>query len=160
MPSIKSLLLCPVRIKGISPKVMKVIQMMRLRKIFSGTFIKINKTSMEMMKMVEPYVAWGWVVLAAVLWPRFHRGFHLGQSEHWWTLPTGSPTWSRSASWFWREARPGSAGGGFPSLTTPSSRSTWVRLNCDFPIDRSCLGKRNTSALTSMSVCVGPLDHY
>lgn len=35
--------------------------MMRLRKIFSGTFVKINKTSIAMMKMVEPYVAWGWV---------------------------------------------------------------------------------------------------
>ncbi|MED6259051.1 hypothetical protein ATANTOWER_016258, partial [Ataeniobius toweri] len=46
-------------IKGVSPKVMKVIQMMRLRKIFSGTFVKINKTSIAMMKMVEPYVAWG-----------------------------------------------------------------------------------------------------
>lgn len=52
----------PVRIKGVSPKVMKVIQMLRLRKIFSGAFVKINKTSVNMMKIVEPYVAWGWVV--------------------------------------------------------------------------------------------------
>ena len=50
---------CHVRIKGVSPKVMKVIQMMRLRMIFSGAFIKVNKTSVAMMKMVEPYVAWG-----------------------------------------------------------------------------------------------------
>ncbi len=49
----------PVRIKGVSPKVMKVVQMLRLRKIFSGAFVKINKTSVAMMKMVEPYVAWG-----------------------------------------------------------------------------------------------------
>lgn len=47
------------RIKGVSPKVMKVIQMLRLRKIFSGTFVKINKTSISMMKVVEPYIAWG-----------------------------------------------------------------------------------------------------
>lgn len=47
------------RIKGVSPKVMKVIQMLRLRKIFSGAFVRINKTSMAMMKIVEPYVAWG-----------------------------------------------------------------------------------------------------
>lgn len=40
---------------------MKVIQMTRLRKIFSGSFVKVNKTSIAMMKMVEPYVAWGWV---------------------------------------------------------------------------------------------------
>lgn len=53
-------------IKGVSPKVMKVIQMMRLRKIFSGTFVKINKTSMGMMRMVEPYVAWGFPNLKSV----------------------------------------------------------------------------------------------
>lgn len=47
------------RIKGVSPKVRKVIHMFRLRKIFSGSFIKINKTSVAMLKMVEPYVAWG-----------------------------------------------------------------------------------------------------
>lgn len=47
------------RIKGVSPKVMKVVQMLRLRKIFSGTFVKINKNSVAMMKIVEPYVAWG-----------------------------------------------------------------------------------------------------
>lgn len=38
---------------------MKVIQTLRLRKIFSGTFVKINKATVSMMKVVEPYVAWG-----------------------------------------------------------------------------------------------------
>lgn len=41
--------------------------MLRLRKIFSGAFVKINKTSMAMMKMVEPYVAWGLVIMTFVL---------------------------------------------------------------------------------------------
>uniref|UniRef100_A0A3P8WVK8 Ribosomal protein L7-like 1 n=1 Tax=Cynoglossus semilaevis TaxID=244447 RepID=A0A3P8WVK8_CYNSE len=53
-------------IKGVSPKVMKVIQMLRLRKIFSGSFVRINKTSMTMMKVVEPYVAWGFPNLKSV----------------------------------------------------------------------------------------------
>ncbi|XP_037541173.1 60S ribosomal protein L7-like 1 [Nematolebias whitei] len=53
-------------IKGVSPKVMKVIQMMRLRKIFSGNFVKINKTSIAMMRTVEPYVAWGFPNLKSV----------------------------------------------------------------------------------------------
>lgn len=53
-------------IKGVSPKVMKVIQMLRLRKIFSGTFIKISKTSVAMLKVVEPYVAWGFPNLKSV----------------------------------------------------------------------------------------------
>lgn len=38
---------------------MKVVQMLRLRKIFSGAFVKVNKTSAAMMKILEPYVAWG-----------------------------------------------------------------------------------------------------
>ncbi|KAM9355694.1 LOW QUALITY PROTEIN: 60S ribosomal protein L7-like 1 [Pholidichthys leucotaenia] len=59
---VKSKLAFAVRIreiKGVSPKVIKVIQMMRLRKIFSGAFVKINKTSVAMMMRVEPYVALG-----------------------------------------------------------------------------------------------------
>uniref|UniRef100_H3AB39 Ribosomal protein L7 like 1 n=1 Tax=Latimeria chalumnae TaxID=7897 RepID=H3AB39_LATCH len=53
-------------IKGISPKVRHVIQMLRLRKIFSGTFVRLNKTSVKMLKMVEPYVAWGFPNLKSV----------------------------------------------------------------------------------------------
>ncbi|XP_023119234.1 60S ribosomal protein L7-like 1 [Amphiprion ocellaris] len=53
-------------IKGVSNQVMKVIQMFRLRKIFSGSFVKINKTSMAMLKVVEPYVAWGFPNMKSV----------------------------------------------------------------------------------------------
>uniref|UniRef100_A0AAY4AX28 60S ribosomal protein L7-like 1 n=1 Tax=Denticeps clupeoides TaxID=299321 RepID=A0AAY4AX28_9TELE len=53
-------------IKGVSPKVMKVIQMFRLRKIFSGTFVKIGPTSLRMLQIVEPYVAWGFPNLKSV----------------------------------------------------------------------------------------------
>ncbi|XP_006625745.2 60S ribosomal protein L7-like 1 [Lepisosteus oculatus] len=54
------------QIRGVSLKVMKVIQMLRLRKIFSGSFVKINKTSLTMLKAVEPYVAWGYPNLKSV----------------------------------------------------------------------------------------------
>ena len=57
--SSSSHLLLLLRIKGVSPKVRHVIQMFRLRKLFSGVFIKINKSSLAMLKVVEPYVAWG-----------------------------------------------------------------------------------------------------
>lgn len=53
-------------IKGVSPKVREVIHMFRLRKIFSGVFININRTSLKMMKVVEPYVAWGFPNLKSV----------------------------------------------------------------------------------------------
>uniref|UniRef100_A0A4W5NWK7 Ribosomal protein L7-like 1 n=1 Tax=Hucho hucho TaxID=62062 RepID=A0A4W5NWK7_9TELE len=69
MPPAKNRLAFAVRIreiKGVSPRVQKVIQMLRLRKIFSGAFVKVNKTSMAMLKMVEPYVAWGFPNLKSV----------------------------------------------------------------------------------------------
>ncbi|XP_056621273.1 60S ribosomal protein L7-like 1 [Triplophysa dalaica] len=69
MPPAKQQLAFAVRIKeikGISPKVREVIQMLRLRKIFSGTFVKVSKTSIKMLKTVEPYVAWGFPNLKSV----------------------------------------------------------------------------------------------
>ncbi|XP_034435541.1 60S ribosomal protein L7-like 1 isoform X1 [Hippoglossus hippoglossus] len=69
LPPAKNQLAFAVRIreiKGVSPKVMKVVHMFRLRKIFSGAFVKINKTSMAMMRLVEPYVAWGFPNLKSV----------------------------------------------------------------------------------------------
>ncbi|KAK3522597.1 hypothetical protein QTP86_027154 [Hemibagrus guttatus] len=69
LPPSKNSLVFAVRIreiKGVSPKVRKVIHMFRLRKIFSGTFIKVSKTSMNMLRIVEPYVAWGFPNLKSV----------------------------------------------------------------------------------------------
>ncbi|NP_955884.1 60S ribosomal protein L7-like 1 [Danio rerio] len=69
MPPAKNSLAFAVRIreiKGVSPKVMNVIQMLRLRKIFSGTFVKVSKHSINMLKTVEPYVAWGYPNLKSV----------------------------------------------------------------------------------------------
>lgn len=57
---------CFVRVKGVSPIVMKAIQMLRLRKIFSGAFVKVSKSSIKMLKTVEPYVAWGYPNLKSV----------------------------------------------------------------------------------------------
>ncbi|XP_077595776.1 60S ribosomal protein L7-like 1 [Stigmatopora nigra] len=53
-------------IKGVSPQVRNIIQMLRLRKIFSGTFVRISNNSLNMLKMVEPYVAWGYPNLKSV----------------------------------------------------------------------------------------------
>ncbi|XP_062911433.1 60S ribosomal protein L7-like 1 [Mobula hypostoma] len=53
-------------IHGVSPKVRKVVQMLRLRKLYSGTFVKLNQTSLKMLKVVEPYVAWGFPNLKSI----------------------------------------------------------------------------------------------
>jgi len=52
-----------VRIKGINklaPKPRKILQLLRLTKINSGTFVKLNKATLQMLQWVSPYVAWGY----------------------------------------------------------------------------------------------------
>ena len=43
-------------INGVSPKVCKVLQLLCLCQIFSGTFVKLNKASINMLRIVEPYI--------------------------------------------------------------------------------------------------------
>uniref|UniRef100_A0A8C3XIZ9 Large ribosomal subunit protein uL30-like ferredoxin-like fold domain-containing protein n=1 Tax=Chelydra serpentina TaxID=8475 RepID=A0A8C3XIZ9_CHESE len=52
-------------INGVSPKVRKV-SLVRLHQIFNGTFVKLNKTSINMLWIVEPYIAWGYPNLKSV----------------------------------------------------------------------------------------------
>ncbi|XP_051054524.1 60S ribosomal protein L7-like [Phodopus roborovskii] len=51
---------------GVSPKVRKVLQLLCLRQIFNGTFVKLNKASINMLRIVEPYIAWGYSNLKSV----------------------------------------------------------------------------------------------
>ena len=51
-----------------SPKVRKVLQLLRLRQIFNGTFVKLNKASINMLRIVEPYIAWADPSSKATLW--------------------------------------------------------------------------------------------
>ena len=44
---------------GVSPRVRKILQLLRLRQINNGVFVKINKATYNMLKLVEPYIAWG-----------------------------------------------------------------------------------------------------
>nr|AAW78963.1 GekBS117P [Gekko japonicus] len=46
-------------IKGVSLQILRVIQRLRLRKIYSGTFVKLSPASLKMLRIVEPYVALG-----------------------------------------------------------------------------------------------------
>ncbi|CAD6234775.1 unnamed protein product [Miscanthus lutarioriparius] len=55
-------LLFVVRIRGINamhPKTRKILQLLRLRQIFNGVFLKVNKATINMLRRVEPYVAYG-----------------------------------------------------------------------------------------------------
>ncbi|XP_036596555.1 60S ribosomal protein L7-like [Trichosurus vulpecula] len=53
-------------INGVSPKVQKVLQLLCLQQIFNGTFVKLSKPSINMLRIVEPYIAWGYPNLKSV----------------------------------------------------------------------------------------------
>ncbi|NXY85389.1 RL7L protein, partial [Alcedo cyanopectus] len=46
-------------IKGVSRRVRRVLELLRLRKNFTGVFVKLTPLSLKMLRIVEPYVAWG-----------------------------------------------------------------------------------------------------
>ncbi|XP_061660598.1 60S ribosomal protein L7 [Syngnathoides biaculeatus] len=62
-------------INGVSPKVRKVLQLMRLRQIFNGVFVKLNKASINMLRIAEPYIAWGYPNLKSVRELIYKRGY-------------------------------------------------------------------------------------
>lgn len=44
-------------------RVKRVIELLRLRKNYTGVFVKLSPLSLKMLRIVEPYVAWGYVPL-------------------------------------------------------------------------------------------------
>jgi large subunit ribosomal protein L7e len=67
-----------MRIRGInqvSPKVKKVLQLLRLRQINNGVFIKMNKATQNMLRICEPYITYGSPNLKAVRDLVYKRGF-------------------------------------------------------------------------------------
>merc|ERR1712141_3212 len=67
-----------MRIRGInqvSPKVRKVLQLLRLRQINDGVFIKMNKATTNMLRICEPYITYGAPNLKAVRDLVYKRGF-------------------------------------------------------------------------------------
>jgi len=66
-----------VRIRGIAkvaPKQRKVLQLLRLRQIFNAVFVKINKPMQNMIRLVEPYIAYGYPSLKTVRGLVYKRG--------------------------------------------------------------------------------------
>jgi len=71
-------LLFVVRIKGIikmAPKPRKVLTLLRLNQINKGVFLKVNKPILQMLKAVQPYVAYGFPTLKTVRELVYKRGF-------------------------------------------------------------------------------------
>ena len=69
---------CVVRIRGIigiPPKTRKILQLLRLRQIHNCVFVKMNKATLNMLRLVEPFIAYGDVNLKTVRELIYKRGF-------------------------------------------------------------------------------------
>merc|ERR1712085_182456 len=67
-----------VRIVGIiklSPKPRKVLQLLRLKQLHNGVFLKVNKPILNMLKLINPYVTYGYPTLKTVRELVYKRGF-------------------------------------------------------------------------------------
>ena len=58
-----------VSINNIAPKPRKILQLLRLLQINNGVFVKVTKATEQMLRLVEPYVAYGY---APVIFPCQH----------------------------------------------------------------------------------------
>jgi len=74
----ESKLVFVVRIKGINkidPKKRKTLQLLRLLQINNGVFIRLTKATTEMLKIVEPFVAYGYPNQKSVRELIYKRGY-------------------------------------------------------------------------------------
>lgn len=58
-----------------SPKTKKILHLFKLRQMNNAIFIKLNKATVNMLRVVEPYVAWGYPNLKSVRDLIYKRGF-------------------------------------------------------------------------------------
>jgi len=47
-------------IRKLAPKPKKILQLFRLRQLHNGVFVKLNKATWNMIKMIEPFVTYGY----------------------------------------------------------------------------------------------------
>jgi len=67
-----------IRIRGImrcAPKTRKILQLLRLKQIHNGVFVKLNKASLVMLRLVEPYITYGPPNLKSVSELIYKRGY-------------------------------------------------------------------------------------
>jgi len=62
-------------INKIDPKKRKTLQLLRLLQINNGVFIRLTKATLEMLKIVEPYIAYGYPNLKTVRELVYKRGY-------------------------------------------------------------------------------------
>jgi len=75
-PEAKVALVVRIRgINGLGPRARKILQLLRIRQINNATLVKLNKASIAMLRIVEPYVAYGYPSLKTVKELVYKRGY-------------------------------------------------------------------------------------
>lgn len=67
-----------MRIRGInkiSPRVKKILQLLRLRQIHNGVFVRLSTPILKMLHIIEPYIAYGYPNLKTVREIIYKRGY-------------------------------------------------------------------------------------
>jgi large subunit ribosomal protein L7e len=67
-----------IRIRGINcvaPQTKKILQLLRLRQIHNGVFVKLNKATITMLRLVEPFITYGEPNVKTISQLIYKRGF-------------------------------------------------------------------------------------
>jgi len=59
----------------IHPRPRKVLQLLRLRQINNGVFVKLNKATIQMLRIADPYIAWGYPSQKIIRQLVYKRGY-------------------------------------------------------------------------------------
>lgn len=62
-------------INGVSPKVRKILKLLRLRQLHNAVFVRTSKPMMQMLHLVEPFIAYGYPNLKTVRELIYKRGY-------------------------------------------------------------------------------------
>lgn len=87
----KPMTIFAIRIRGINgvpPRSKKILELLRLKKINNGVFLKLNSSSLQILKKIEPYVAYGYPTAKTIHNLLNRRGYgKIGKRGQWQKIP-------------------------------------------------------------------------
>lgn len=63
------------RIIKLAPKPRKILKLLRLRQLHNGVFVKLNKATWNMIKVIEPFITYGYPSRATISKLIYKRGY-------------------------------------------------------------------------------------
>ena len=88
---LKPTVIFAIRIKGINgipPRAKKILELLRLKKINTGVFLKVNSSSLQILRKIEPYVAYGYPGPKTIHCLIRKRGYgKIGKRGQWQRIP-------------------------------------------------------------------------